>query len=161
VEGDQVGQVGPAFHEPMLTGPDLLVVLHMPGERTQDESLHNLAQHRGQTDRSVVPRILLLDGHHTVDPPVTWDLPWSPGLLIGDGEGLGQPLHQLLQYSWVDPIWHHRLVNVQVAQQVVNCFLLDYGRFILLSIPDFQHWGLNTVGITGLTVKDRGEESRK
>ena len=42
IEGDQAGQEGPAFREPMLAGPDPLVVLHMPGERTQGETLHNL-----------------------------------------------------------------------------------------------------------------------
>jgi len=45
IEADQVGQAGPAFHEPMLAGPDPLIVFPMPGERTQDESLHNLPQH--------------------------------------------------------------------------------------------------------------------
>jgi len=44
IEGDQAGQAGRAFHEAVLTGPDPLVVLHMSGERTQDESLHNLPQ---------------------------------------------------------------------------------------------------------------------
>ena len=58
-EGDQVGQAGPAFHESMLAGPDPLVVLHVPGERTQDELLHNLPGHQGQADRPVVPGILL------------------------------------------------------------------------------------------------------
>jgi len=57
IEGDQFGQAGPALHEPRLAGPDTLVVLHMPGESTQDESLHNLAQHLRQADRPVVPRI--------------------------------------------------------------------------------------------------------
>jgi len=57
IEGDQVGQAGLAFHEPMLAGPDPLVVLHMPSECTQDQSLHNLAWHRGQADLPVVPRI--------------------------------------------------------------------------------------------------------
>ena len=56
----------------MLAGPDSLVVLHMPGEHTQDESLHNLPHHRGQADRPVVPGILtpalLVDGHHTGNP---------------------------------------------------------------------------------------------
>jgi len=47
----------------MLAGPEPLVVLHMPSERSQDESLHNLAQHRGQADRPVVPRILLMALH--------------------------------------------------------------------------------------------------
>jgi len=55
----------------MLAGPDPLIVLHMPGEHTQDESLHNLAWHGGQADRPVVPRILLLvlliDGCYTGD----------------------------------------------------------------------------------------------
>ena len=32
IEGDQVDQAGPAFHEPMLAGPDPLVVLHTSGE---------------------------------------------------------------------------------------------------------------------------------
>jgi len=36
IEGDEVDQAGPAFHETMLAGPDPLVVLHMPGERTQE-----------------------------------------------------------------------------------------------------------------------------
>ena len=56
----------------MLAGPDPLVVLHMPIERTQDELLHNVAQHRGQADRPVVPVILLLallvDGRYIGSP---------------------------------------------------------------------------------------------
>ena len=79
IEGDQVGQARPAFHEPMLAGPDTLVVLHMPSECTRDESLHNLAQHRGQADGPVVPGILLpalpVDGCYNGDPLVIWDLP--------------------------------------------------------------------------------------
>jgi len=63
----------------MLARPDPLVVLHMPSERTQDESLHNLARHRGQADRAGVPRILLLallvDGCYISNSPFVWDLP--------------------------------------------------------------------------------------
>ena len=58
VGGDQVCQAGPAFHNPMLAGPDPLVVLHMPHDGTQDDLLHNLPQHRGQADRPGAPRIL-------------------------------------------------------------------------------------------------------
>jgi len=43
IEGDQIGQAGRAFLETMLAGTDPMVVLHTPGERTQDELLHNLA----------------------------------------------------------------------------------------------------------------------
>jgi len=73
-----------------MAEPDPLVVLHMPSERTQDESLHNLARHRGQADRPVVPGMLLLallvDECHTGYPPVIWDLPCWPGLLLDDGQ---------------------------------------------------------------------------
>ena len=41
VEGDQVGQAGPALGEPMLAGPDLLVVLHMQCDVPQDVLLYN------------------------------------------------------------------------------------------------------------------------
>jgi len=63
----------------MLAGPDPLVVLHMPSERTLDESFHNLARHQGQADRPVVPGILLpailVYRCYTGYPPVIWDLP--------------------------------------------------------------------------------------
>ena len=71
---------------------------------------------------------------------------------MNDGEQLGELLRQLPQYSWVDPIQPHRLVSVQVAQQVVNWFLLDYWGVVLLSVPAFQLRGLNTLGTTGLTI---------
>jgi len=41
----------------MLDGPEPLVVLHMPSERTQDELVHDLPQHQHQGDRPVAPRI--------------------------------------------------------------------------------------------------------
>jgi len=63
----------------MLAGPDPLVVLHMPGECTQDELVHNPAWHQGQAARPVVPKIvlpaLLVDGCYIGDPPVIRDLP--------------------------------------------------------------------------------------
>ena len=37
IEGDQVSQAGPAFHKPMLTGPDHLLVLYVPHDGTQDD----------------------------------------------------------------------------------------------------------------------------
>ncbi|KAK4823264.1 hypothetical protein QYF61_000231 [Mycteria americana] len=46
IEGDQVGQAGPAFPEPMLAGPDPLVILYMPCDSTQDDLLHQLPWHR-------------------------------------------------------------------------------------------------------------------
>ncbi|KAK4831749.1 hypothetical protein QYF61_018947 [Mycteria americana] len=52
VEGDQVGQAGPAFHEPMLAGPDPLVGLHMSVECTQDEPLHNFSWYRESSTKA-------------------------------------------------------------------------------------------------------------
>ena len=116
IEGDWVFQAGPTFHKHMLAGPDPLVVHHMPGERTQDESLHNPAWHRGQADRPVVPRILLpalpVDVHHNGKPPVISELPCKPGLLISNGEWLVKLLCPFPLYSRVDPIRPHRLVSV-------------------------------------------------
>ena len=44
----------------MLTGPDCLVVLYVPCDVTQDDLLHDLPWHQCQTERPVVPQILLL-----------------------------------------------------------------------------------------------------
>lgn len=35
IEGDQVGQEGPAFHKSILAGPDRLVVRYIPRDGTQ------------------------------------------------------------------------------------------------------------------------------
>ena len=67
-EGDQVSEAGPAFHKPMLAGPDPLAVPHMPRNGTQDDLLHDLPQHQGQADRPLVSWMLLpallVDGCH-------------------------------------------------------------------------------------------------
>ncbi|KAJ7427764.1 hypothetical protein WISP_04174 [Willisornis vidua] len=41
MEGDQAGEAGPAFHQPMLAEPDPLVVLYMLCDCTQDDLLRN------------------------------------------------------------------------------------------------------------------------
>jgi len=40
IEGDQVGQARPAFHELMLAGPDPPVVPRMLCDHTQDDLFH-------------------------------------------------------------------------------------------------------------------------
>ena len=55
IEGDETNQGGPAFHKPILAGPDPLVVLRMLCDHTQDGSLHNLSQYQSQADRCEVP----------------------------------------------------------------------------------------------------------
>ena len=77
-EGDEAGQARPAFHEPVLAGPDPLDAMHMPCDLTQDDLLHNFSWYRGQADRPVLPKILLMallvDGSHIGKPSVFWDL---------------------------------------------------------------------------------------
>lgn len=58
IEADQFSQAGPAFHRPMLTGSDLLVVLYMRCDGIQEDLLHDLSWHQGQTDRLLIPQIL-------------------------------------------------------------------------------------------------------
>ena len=78
IEGDQVGQAGPALREPMLARPDPPVDPHVPRDLPQDNLLHNLPRHRGQANRPVVPRILpaalLVDGNYIGKPPVFWEI---------------------------------------------------------------------------------------
>lgn len=74
IEGNQAGQAGSAFPEPMLAGSDSLAVLHVSYDDSQNDLLNKLCGHGGQTDRPVVPCILLssllVDGHHTGQPPL-------------------------------------------------------------------------------------------
>ena len=78
IEGDQIGQAGPAFHEAMLAEPDPPFVTHMPCDHTQDDLFHNVPWHRGQADRPVFPWIvlttLLVDWSHIGKSPIFWNL---------------------------------------------------------------------------------------
>ncbi|KAJ7403530.1 hypothetical protein WISP_150438 [Willisornis vidua] len=47
-DGDQIGQVGPAFHKLVLAGPDLFVVLYMLHDGTGDDLLHDLPWHQDE-----------------------------------------------------------------------------------------------------------------
>ena len=57
---------------------------------------------------------LLVDGSHTGKSPVFWDLTRQQGVLIDDGKQLGYHLRQFPQHSWVNLIWPHRLVAIQL-----------------------------------------------
>ena len=50
LEGDEVGQAGLAFHEPVLTGPDPLLVPHMLHDYIQVDLFHHVSWHQGQAD---------------------------------------------------------------------------------------------------------------
>ncbi|KAJ7407078.1 hypothetical protein BTVI_63908 [Pitangus sulphuratus] len=54
---------------------------------------------------------------------VIWDVPGEPGLVINDGEWLGELFRKLPHHPRVDPIWSHRLVRIQVAQQNKTTYL--------------------------------------
>lgn len=58
IEGDEVGQAEPTFHESMLARTGSPVILHMPCDHTQDDLLHDLPHYQDQTDGPVLPWIL-------------------------------------------------------------------------------------------------------
>lgn len=74
-----MGQAGPAFHKPMLTGLNPLLVLHMLQDSTQGDLFHDFPWPQGQVDRPVIPQMFLpalpVNGHHIYSSPVHWDLP--------------------------------------------------------------------------------------
>jgi len=78
IEGDQVGQAGPDFHESLLATPDPQTVLHVHCDLTQGYMHHCLPQYCSQADRPVIPSIflltLLVDGCHIDKSPVIWDV---------------------------------------------------------------------------------------
>lgn len=98
MKGDQVGQAGPGPPKPMLAGSNPLAILWVLCDGTQGNLFHNLAGDSGQADRPGVSQILLMallmDGV-TLAPPVLWDLPSEPGLMINDGEQLHKLICQL------------------------------------------------------------------
>jgi len=59
-------------------------------------------------------------------PPVFWDLSSQQGALTDDGKRLSYHLHQFPQHSWVNLIWPHGLVAVQVELKS-DCFLWNCG----------------------------------
>ncbi|KAK4810863.1 hypothetical protein QYF61_008835 [Mycteria americana] len=136
----------------MLAGLDPLVILCMPRDGTQDDLLHQLPRHRGQADGPVVPRILLPalleDGCHICYPPVNWDFPSSPGLLVNDGKQLGEHICQFLQYSQVDLIRPHRLPGTTPEQASNPGKLTRHLREGCLAYPNENqqllalYWGL-------------------
>jgi len=60
VESYQIGQALFPLGESMLTTPDNLLLLHLLDDGLQDELLHHLSRDGGETDRPVVPWVLLL-----------------------------------------------------------------------------------------------------
>ncbi|KAF4800622.1 hypothetical protein TURU_042202 [Turdus rufiventris] len=61
-----------------------------------------------------------------------WNLASVPGLLVNDGEWLHKLICQLPHHPGLDPMWAHRFMNVQDAEQFPDCLLLDNRETILL-----------------------------
>lgn len=112
IKGDQDGKAGPVFCKPALCGSDPLVLLNMPNEiaLTMICSMTLSGTDAGLTG-------LYFPGSSF--PPLLWMgvssrqmTPLQPGLLLSDAKGLSEHICQHHQDSRVDPILHHRLVQV-------------------------------------------------
>jgi len=103
----------------MLPTPDNLLFLHLLNDDLQNELLHHLSRDGGETDRPIVPWVLLLalfeDRSDIGFSSVLGHLSCSPGPFKDDGEWLSNDICQLPQHSWVHSIRAHRFVGVQTA----------------------------------------------
>lgn len=96
---------------------------------------------------------LLVDQSHFFSPPVNWDIPIQPGLVVNYWKWLGEHFHQLLQYPWMNPIQPCRLTNIQNVEEVAYSFLLDY--------RSFQLHRPGTLRTIGLANKKQGKKCIK
>ncbi|KAK4807110.1 hypothetical protein QYF61_018451 [Mycteria americana] len=93
------------------------------------------------------------------DLPVNWDLSRLQRPLKNNGEGSHDDIGQLFQYPGMNPIRPHRLMCIQLEQQVSNKFRIGW-EFIIPPVMVFQHRALGVPGpIIG--VEDRGKEGIK
>ncbi|KAK4810613.1 hypothetical protein QYF61_007350, partial [Mycteria americana] len=82
-----------------------------------------------------------------------------PRLLKNNGESSCDGISQLFQYPGMKPIGPHRLMCIQLEQQVSNKFRVGW-EFIIPPVTVLQH---RAPGVPGpiIDVEDRGEESIK
>ncbi|KAK4806181.1 hypothetical protein QYF61_001104 [Mycteria americana] len=88
--------------------------------------------------------------------PVNWDLSRLPRLLKSNGERSHNSIGQLFQYPGMNPIGPHRLMCIQLEQQVSNKFRVGW-EFIIPPVMVFQHRALGVPGPI-INVEDRGKE---
>jgi len=150
-EGDEAGQAWPAFHEPVLAGPDPLDATHEPCDLSQDNLFHDLPWHRGQAGLTAIP----VDGSHIGKPPILWNLSSHPGALVDSREWLSNRPRQLPQHPRMKPIRSHWPVTVQMEEELPNRLHLNLRGHILHISPDFQIRVQSVLRITGLTIKGR------
>lgn len=110
LDGGYFSPAGHAFHKPMLTGPDPLVVFYAPCDGTQEDLLYgrpSLTLMLGwQACSSLDPPSSPSGGHHLCQPPVTWQPPSQPGLLVNaencvSGHLSSQPTTSLSTLDWI------------------------------------------------------------
>lgn len=89
---------------------------------------------------------------------ITWDLPGLPGLMVKDGDRLGEFFCHFPHYPWMNLIWSHLWVSKLMVQQVNNYFLLGFRGSFLLPVPVYQLRWLIAPRIPGLTVTDWAKE---
>ena len=113
---------------------------------SQDDLVHNLPCHQGQTDMSVIPQILLMildeDGSHTGKPPVLWDLSSWPKTLIDGGKWLGSLPAPSVHTITHDNFWVLKFEYIKVCfwflvlLQALQCISVKWN-----DVPSIGHIG--------------------
>jgi len=117
--------------------------------RFQEDQIHDLARHRGESDWPVVPWVFLFslckNGDYVSSLLISRNFTGLPQLLKYDGRWFSNYIHQFLQDPWMYLIRSHGLVHLQ-ALKMVSYLIFSYtGQFIILPVSAFAFWGLGHV----------------
>ena len=117
--------------------PLFLVLWH----RFQEDLLYGHSQWTGETDRSVVPRVILStrlkNGCNTAFFPVTMVLTWLSWLFKCHQERHGDYISHFSHNSGMHLIVTHKFMDVQVPQVVAKLIFAYNGRDIAPLVPTF------------------------
>lgn len=91
-----------------------------------------------EADRPVAPKVisvaLPVDWDTVCQLPVNWDLSTLPEVLKNQGESSRYDISQLFKYHWMNYIRVHRLLGMQLKQQIPCNFWTDWEFIVLATI---------------------------
>ena len=127
----------------MLVLSDHLSVFHMPYHSFEEDLFHDLPWHRGETDRSVAPRVIFFNLFKNGCDFTFFQLLGTPSgchdisIIIESGLATTSAncLRTLMMMHIIET---HRPIDVHVPQTVVNLNFAYSGRDVASLIPLYQ-----------------------